>query len=945
MTGRRSDAGRVRSSAHASELHSTSRRTVGFLGCISDISRPLLSDLCAVGCLPRIGLSRDDRVRTVKLRIVVILGALTAAIGCASAPPHPKLTPPAVAAAPAAAPPGAPLVPDGPPVERIAVPLGGAQRGPSTAKVTIVEFSDFQCPFCARAIPTLDQLLRDYPNDVRILFRHNPLPFHDHALLAAEASVAAEMQGKFWEMHDKLFANQGDLERPALELHAVQLGLDLTAFRAALDSHAGKARIDDDLALGRQLGVRGTPTFFINGRPVLGAQKIESFKQVIDDELARANSLLLRGLPRDQLYATLLAGARPAMVNGGPAAGTTVYRVPTLDAPVRGGAQPKVTIVEFGDFQCPFSTRAEPILQALLKTYGPDVALVFRHDPLSFHDNALPAALAAEAARQQGKFWEMHDKLYAHNTELDPASLDRYAAELGLDPVRFKASIDGQTGKDRIARDTADAFRFGSGGTPSFFINGRSLHGAQPIEAFKQAIDEELRKANALLAAGTPRGELYAALTKTGLDKKPDPPPAKPDPDADVRIRVDVAGAPVRGPADAPITIVEWSDFQCPFCARVEETLTRLRQEYPDKIRFVWRDMPLPFHEQARPAAIAARAAGAQGKFWAMHDRLYADHATPLGRERFEKEAAELRLDGKRFGAALDAEEGKSAIDADVLAGTKAGATGTPTFFINGKVLTGAQPYETFKARIDDELKITDAMIAKGTPRARLYAALMKDALPVRPPARPEKGDDDEPGPEADTKVYPVKPGDAPSKGPANAPLVLVVFSDFQCPFCKRVEPTLAEVEKHYPGKVRVVWKNYPLPFHNNAEPAAEAAMAADAQGKFWPMHDRLFENNTALDRESLENYAAAIGLDLPRFRADLDAGRYKARIEADKQEGSDVGVVGTPAVFINGRKVAGAYPFETFQKIVDAELAKVSGKATGKLTPQPAGKTKKAAR
>ena len=881
-----------------------------------------------------------------KFRIVMIIGALTAAFGCASAPPHPKATPPAVATAPAAAPPGAPLVPEGPPVERIAVPLGGPQRGPSTAKVTIVEFTDFQCPFCGRVLPTLDQLLRDYPNDVRILFRHNPLPFHDNAEPAAEASVAAEMQGKFWEMHDKLFANQGDLERPALELRAVQLGLDLTAFRAALDTHAAKARVDDDLALGRQLGVRGTPSFFIDGRPVLGAQPLAVFKQIVDDELARADSLLRRGLPRDRLYATLLAGSKPAMGNAAVTAGTTLFRVPTLDAPVRGGGQPKVTLIEFADFQCPFSTRVHPTLDALLKTYGPDLALVFRHNPLSFHHNALPAALAAEAARQQGKFWEMHDKLYAHNTELDRASLERYAAELGLDTARFKADLDAETGKDRIARDTEDAVRFSKGGTPSFFINGRSINGAQPIEVFKQVIDEEIRKANALLAAGTPRGELYAALTKAGLDKKPDPPPAKPDPDADVRIRVDVAGAPVRGPADAPITVVEWSDFQCPFCARVEETLTRLRQEYGDKLRFVWRDMPLPFHEQARPAAIAARAARAQGKFWAMHDRLYADHAAPLGRARFEKEAAELGLDGKRFGAALDAEAGKSAIDADILAGTKAGATGTPTFFINGKVLTGAQPYETFKARIEDELKVTDAMSAKGTPRARIYAALMKDALPVRPPAKaakpaqPGKNDDDDaPGPEADTKVYPVKPGDAPSKGPAGAPLVLVVFSDFQCPFCKRVEPTLAEVEKHYPGKVRVVWKNYPLPFHNNAEPAAEAAMAADAQGKFWPMHDRMFENNTALDRESLENYAAAIGLDLPRFRADLDAGRWKARIEADKQEGSDLGVVGTPAVFINGRKIAGAYPFETFQKIADAELGKVEGQGKNADQGSKAGK------
>jgi len=856
---------------------------------------------------------------------MVIVGALTVALGCASAP-APKATP---AAAPAS-PPGATLVPEGPPVERIAVPLGGPARGPATAKVTIVEFSDFQCPFCARANATLDQLLRDYPNDVRILFRHNPLPFHNNAAPAAEAAVAAEKQGKFWEMHDKLFADQTDLGRPALELHAAELGLDLAAFRAALDTHAGRARVDDDLALGRQLGVRGTPNFFINGRSVMGAQPIAVFKQIIDDEIVRADSLLRRGLPPDRLYATLLTGASPALpheLGASERASKTVYRVPTLDAPVRGGAQPKVTIVEFGDFQCPFSTRVEATLTALMKAYGPDVALVFRHNPLPFHPNALPAALAAEAARQQGKFWEMHDKLFAHDTELDRPSLERYAAEIGLDVARWRASIDGEAGKDRIARDTDDALRFTSGGTPSFFINGRSLHGAQSIEAFKQAIDEELRKADALLAAGTPRGELYATLTKAGLDKKPDPPPAKPDPEAEQRIRIDVAGAPVRGPADAPITIVEWSDFQCPFCVRVEETLTQLRQEYPDTIRFVWRDMPLPFHDQAQPAAIAARAAGAQGKFWAMHDRLYADQLAPLGRARFEKDAAELGLDGKRFRAALDGEEGKSAIDADILAGTKAGANGTPTFFINGKVLSGAQPYETFKARIDDELKVTDAMIAKGTPRAQLYAVLMKDALPVRPPARTTRDDDDEPGPEADTKVYPVKPGDAPSKGPANAPLVLVVFSDFQCPFCKRIEPTLAQMEKHYRGKVRVVWKNFPLPFHASAEPAAEAAMAADAQGKFWPMHDKLFENNSALDRESLERYAAALGLDLPRFKADLDAGRYRARIEADKQEGTEVGVVGTPAVFINGRKIAGAYPFATFQKIADAELGKLDGK------------------
>jgi protein-disulfide isomerase len=885
--------------------------------------------------------------------ILVAGGGLACAPATAPPPARPASATPASAAP--AAPGAAPLTDDGPPAERVAVPSDGPSRGPATAKVTIVEFSDFQCPFCARVNPTLDQIRASYPDDVRIVFRHDPLPFHNNAALAAEAAVAAEWQGKFWEMHDKLFANQRDLDRAGLEARAAELGLDLPAFRQALDAHAAKARVDADLALGQKLGVHGTPTFFVDGRTVMGAQPFAEFKRVIDDELARADRLLARGVPRGRLYATFLLGASPSMRDRGlPGAGSTVYRVPTLDAPVRGGAQPKVTIIEFGDFQCPFTGRVKPTLDALLQTYGADLALVYRHNPLSFHANAQLAAEAAEAARAQGKFWEMHDKLFANQQALGRDALTGYAREIGLDVDRFNAALDGEAGKARIDRDVADEARFSVGGTPQFFINGRSFRGAQPIEAFKQIIDEELRKANALLAAGTPRAALYAALTKNGLEKedRPAPPPAKPDPDANRRIRVDVAGAPARGPADAPVTIVEFADFQCPFCVRAEETLENLRHDYPDQIRFVWRDLPLPFHPEARPAAVAARAAATQGKFWAMHDRLYAAPPGTLGRERYEKDAAALGLDVGRFRAAFDAEAGKAGIDADALAGAKAGANGTPTFYVNGKRLVGAQPYEAFKPLVDAELKNAEAMIARGTPRAKLYAELMKDALPVRPPDRTDDAhaaadnDDDGPArPEDDKKVYAVKPGDAPSKGPADAPLVMVVFSDFQCPFCKRVEPTLAALEKQYGGKLRVVWKNYPLPFHANAAPAAEAALAADAQGKFWPMHDLLFENNTALDRANLETYAARLGLDMARFRADLDAERYKARIAADTAEGLDLGVNGTPATFINGRRIDGAFPLETFQAIAAAELAKVEGAAapSGKTKKTAAGKTKPA--
>ena len=820
-------------------------------------------------------------------------------------------------------------------VDRVRVPLEGPAKGPANAKVNIVEFSDFQCPFCSRVVPTIEKIEKEYPTQVRIFFRHNPLPFHQNAPLAAEAAVAAEAQGKFWEMHDKMFANQQALDRAGLEKDAQEIGLDMAKFKTALDTHSGKARVDADLAAGKQIGVQGTPNFYVDGRNIQGAQPYEEFKKVIDDEIARADKKLAEGVPPAMLYASFMKGAKapggaaatPAAKGGG--AGPEVYKVAVGDAPVRGGNQPKVTIVEFSDFQCPYCSRASTTLAQVLKQYGNDVEIAYRHNPLPFHNNAMPAALAAEAARQQGKFWEMHDKLFAGQANLDRPSLDKYAQEIGLNMSKYKESMDKAEGKDRIKKDMDDANTFGAHGTPNFFINGHNFRGAQPIEAFKSVIDAEIKKADAKLAAGTPRGQLYASFIQGGLDKAAAPPPAaaRPgEPDANTRYRAEIKGAPMKGAKDAPVTIVQWSDFQCPFCSRVEPTVAKVMEDYKGKVRVVWRDLPLPFHPNALPSAIAARAAGDQGKFWEMHDKLFADQAHE-DRATFEKYAQELGLNMGKFKAALDAQKGKEAIEADAAAGGKIGARGTPAFFINGKFLSGAQPYEVFKAKIDGELKVADAMIAKGTSKGRVYDVLMKEAktelpaAPAAPAGQAQAGA--EKTPEQDTTVYKVSAAGGPAKGAKNAPLQVVIFSDFQCPFCKRVEPQLSQLEKDYGSKVHMVWKNYPLPFHNNAEPAAEAAMAAGAQGKFWEMHDKLFENNTALDRANLEKYAQELGLNMAKFKSDLDAQKYKDQIQSDTKEGQAVGVNGTPAVFINGRKINGAYPWETFKKIADEELAK----------------------
>ena len=171
------------------------------------------------------------------------------------------------------------------------VSLDGAPiRGRVDAPVTIVEFTDFQCPFCRRVHPTLVRLLEEYPDTVRLAFKHFPLSFHQDAPLAHRASLAADRQGRFWEMHDKIFASSRDLSRSTLIKHAKSLDLDLARFTRDLDSEELFAQLEREVAEGKQLGVTGTPTFFINGRILSGAQPYQNFKALVERAAARARA-------------------------------------------------------------------------------------------------------------------------------------------------------------------------------------------------------------------------------------------------------------------------------------------------------------------------------------------------------------------------------------------------------------------------------------------------------------------------------------------------------------------------------------------------------------------------------------------------------------------------------------------------------------------------------
>jgi len=157
--------------------------------------------------------------------------------------------------------------------------------GPENAKVTIVEFSDFQCPFCSKAATATQELKKKYAGKVRIVFRQFPLSFHDKAHLAAEAAMAAHAQGKFWEFHDKAFANQSALDRPALEKYAQEIGLKMDEFKKALDEKKYVPAVDADMELGKQVNVQGTPTMFINGKRIQNPSDVAAVSQSIDEAL------------------------------------------------------------------------------------------------------------------------------------------------------------------------------------------------------------------------------------------------------------------------------------------------------------------------------------------------------------------------------------------------------------------------------------------------------------------------------------------------------------------------------------------------------------------------------------------------------------------------------------------------------------------------------------
>jgi protein-disulfide isomerase len=576
-------------------------------------------------------------------------------------------------------------------------------RGDPNAPVVIEEYSSYQCPFCARfntqTFPSLDAN-QIAAGEVLLIFRDFPLSSQPQSPLAHNAARCAGEQGAtaYWAVHDRLFEDiRAWAHSGANQVFAgfgEEIGLEMESFTNCLETNKYAGAVESDWQSGRARGVSSTPTFFINGLPLIGAQPLAVFNQAISAVLAG------QPLPGDQ------AAGSPSLQPDEPIVAPTPVPLSEDFAASLGDPKAPVTIVEFSDYQCPFCRRHSmetmPFIMAEMVETG-RVYYVFKDLPLdNIHDEARPAAVAARCAGEQDVYWEMHDLLFEEQQEWagrGTAVTDLfagYAVELGLDRNSFARCLSSGRYDSAVQESIDEAFSLGINGTPFFFVNGYPLSGALPAHVFAYVVElaeeDQLGEALAEAAAEQQRQQQEQQQQAQG--------PPQP-------VDVPIGDAFTLGRADAPITIVEYTDYQCSFCRRHAVQTLPLLQQYVENgtVRYVFKDFPLTaIHDQAVKAAEAVRCAGDQNARLEMHHRVFEKQEEWANRDDaaalFGGYAGELGLNRAAFDQCLSSDKYEAAVLADGQEGARLGVQATPTFFLNGYILAGAYPIEAFEQAI-----------------------------------------------------------------------------------------------------------------------------------------------------------------------------------------------------------------------------------------------------
>lgn len=571
-------------------------------------------------------------------------------------------------------------------------------RGPANAPVVVVVASEFQCPFCSRHAATVAKLVQANPGKVRVAFLHYPLDFHANAQPAAAAAQAAHRQGLFWAMHDGLFARQRQLGDGGIEQAAAEAGVDAVKMGRDLADPALQAHVAADTAAMLALGVRGTPASFVNGVSVSGAQPLEKFQEALDAALrdpALPGETTAAHWERRQpgIGAKLagwlqnrapLAAVEKAAVDEPeePAAAQdpTVWRVPVdpkIDAVLGEGPGVVLTLAIWTDLQCPFCSKAAKTAAELQAHYPGLVRLVFKHNPLPFHKQAIPAHLAALAAGRQGKFWAFQDLAFADQRALDEPGLQRMAQALKLDIAKWAQDRQDPALQRQIDEDMRAGELVGIDGTPTMYLNGRRILGAVPLQELVDVAEQELKRARNNGWSGQAG---YAKAIASGKTTSPL---------ADEVRQLGLPDLPSQGATKGGRELVIFVDYQCPFCVKLAEAvqgwLPAWQQRSP--LRIVWAPFPLSHHASAKAAAVLAQEAMAQGKFDAVHAGLVGLRGAVDG-EALDKVAKAAGMNLAALETARAAGRHDAVIAASVKAGLAAGVDGTPCAFLDGRRVT-----------------------------------------------------------------------------------------------------------------------------------------------------------------------------------------------------------------------------------------------------------------
>lgn len=340
----------------------------------------------------------------------------------------------------------------------------GPHKPPAPAaaidRVQIILFTDFQCPFCAQFAHSFREIQSNGVEgaEITVQFKHFPLSMHPAAPLAHRAALAAGEQGKFWEMHDLLFANQAAVKRDDLVNYANRLGLDMDRFKSDLDSDRLKKIIEADQAEGEKLRVQGTPTFFVNGRAYSGALSVEQLKKLVLGEQQRMQ---------------VMAELTDNLLSYGPA-----------DAPV--------TLEFFADLQSPVSRPALDALDQVIRKYPSKVRIQFRNFPLAFHPQAPLAHEAAMTAAAHGRFWEFARYILDHQESLREQDLIALAGRLGVDEMKFVETLQQHRYAVKVNADLEAGARRGIRGSPVIFVNEIRIDGVPSLAQLMEYVESRL---------------------------------------------------------------------------------------------------------------------------------------------------------------------------------------------------------------------------------------------------------------------------------------------------------------------------------------------------------------------------------------------------------------------------------------------------------------------